>query len=87
LDICRNCGKEIVGKPLVIGPKKLELIYCSVKCNVLTCLKKYPDTSLANMLKAMYPGYTAELMDKGVKSELSAPVAGDCCRSKRDIYI
>lgn len=52
---CKYCGNEISKNPMVVGPKKLGLIYCSKKCNVLECIEKYPSTSLVNMLQKMYP--------------------------------
>lgn len=48
---CDYCSREIK-KPLRVG--KI-LVYCNSECFALDCLKRYPCTSLAGMVKTMYP--------------------------------
>jgi len=30
--MCRYCGKEILGQPYVVGPKRLGMTWCSSEC-------------------------------------------------------
>lgn len=52
---CLYCEKEIK-KGYKIGPN---MTYCNEECSYLDALKKYPDTSFANMIKRIRP-YLAE---------------------------
>ena len=49
---CIHCGKES-DNPVIIGPERLELTYCSKECNVKHCYEQYPD--MAEFLESMYP--------------------------------
>ena len=48
---CSYCGKES-NKLIKVGPK---LRYCNRICYAKDCLKKYPDTPLADVIAKMYP--------------------------------
>ena len=49
---CSYCGKTIEGKPKKVGPR---LRYCGTRCYVQDAYEKHPGTSLAKMVKRMYP--------------------------------
>lgn len=49
---CRYCGKAIEGKGKKICPG---LVFCSKTCFIRDAYKQYPGTSLAEMLRRMYP--------------------------------
>lgn len=49
---CSYCGKTIDGKPKKVGPR---LRYCGNRCYVLDAYESHPGTSLAKMVKRMYP--------------------------------
>ena len=51
MTICDYCGTKIK-RPLKVGKM---LKYCDSNCFALDCLKRYPCTSLAGMVKTMYP--------------------------------
>lgn len=48
---CLYCEKEIK-KVYKIGPN---MTYCNEECSYLDALKKYPDTSLTNVIKRIRP--------------------------------
>lgn len=58
---CSYCEKEVTGEVKKVGP---DLVYCSNKCFVFDSLAKYPDTSLADMLKTMHPKVYEEFSEQ-----------------------
>ena len=41
--LCQYCGKEILGKPYIVGPKRLGMIYCSPECFWKEFDEKHPE--------------------------------------------
>lgn len=41
--VCQYCGKEILGKPYIVGPKRLGMIYCSPECFWKKFDEKHPE--------------------------------------------